>query len=88
MILVLFALSKQHVLTTGSAGESAEFLNFNEAQFIDLFPFMDFFFLHHVTCRTFSSREGTPAPCTGSARKILGHVLSIILKNSLPVLRI
>ena len=48
MILVLFALPKQHVLTTGSAGESAEFLNFNEVQFIDLFPFMDFFF---------------PAPC-------------------------
>lgn len=88
-ILVPFALSKQRVLTIGSAGESAEFLNFNEVQFIELFPFMNFFFfLHHVACGIFSSRDGTPAPCTGSTRKVLGHVLGIIPENSLPVLRI
>lgn len=55
-ILVPFALSKQRVLTIGSAGESAEFLNFNEVQFIELFPFMNFFF----SCTTWHAGSSPP----------------------------
>ena len=87
-ILVPFALSKQCVLTIGSAGESAEFLNFNEVQFIELFPFMNFFFPAPRGMRDLLLQGWNPCPLHWKHQESPGHVLGIIPENSLPVLRI